>query len=77
MHVFLRLTRPFGSNGDVGGNLELLFATVNDNAAELCVVANVEVQGGMYRNKQPNIAIQRDLQARKGQHVTTVSERNS
>ena len=77
MHVILRPTSQFGSNGDVGGNLELLFATVNYNAAELCVVANVEVQGGMHRNKQPNVAIQRDLQTREGQHVTTVSERNS
>lgn len=61
LHIIVCLSRPFGCNSDAGGNLQQLFAAINFNAVELCVVTNVEVQGSMNGHKEPNIAIECNL----------------
>lgn len=61
LHVILRQTRPIGCNSDAGGNLQKLLSAVDDDVAELHVVADIEIQGRVHRNEESNVAIQRDF----------------
>ena len=78
MHVVLRhQPRPIGRDGHAGGNLHAFLAAVDDDAAEFRVVADVQVERRVDRDKEADVAVQRDLESRKGQHVPPVAVRNS
>ena len=77
LHIILRKTRSIGCNSDAGGNFHELLASVDVDAAEFCVVAYIEIQGGVHRNEESNVAIQCDFQTRKGQYVASIAEGNA
>lgn len=77
LHVILcEQTRSIGRDGDTCGNLQSFFSAIDDDAAELRVVTDVEVECGMNRDKETNVPIQRNFESWKGQHVPSIAVGN-